>query len=322
MKNKEKSRGVQLTRRKNKFASTASSSSSTSSWRRFTFKAILLIGFLCIISIYSHLLSRIAIQRRGRSSSNNDKEKMIITGDAMSSSSSSNPSKAVLVIAAVPFHSSRALSLWSQLECFTDNIDKVVIAAADFSKELMDPFIREAVNAIPHLRDGRVKVEVKYYKNDRYDIGLWCDALNDGKGEEKTDTNVGKSLVNNFDHFMLINDSLMAIQRSSELIDVTRSKKIKMGSLTYSLLGGRYWLEANYRSFDSDGMKTFMEHVCIPNPCLEKRGKKRQHRCMVDKFEIPVASFFRRDEVWGLYHGDATIEYFNATRKNKKLQTR
>ena len=80
----------------------------------------------------------------------------------------------------------------------------------------MDPFIYEAVNAITHLRDGRrVTVKVKYYKNDCYNIGLWCDAPNnDGKRIDTTDANnVGKSIVNNFlDHFILINNSLMTIQ--------------------------------------------------------------------------------------------------------------
>ena len=226
-----------------------------------------------------------------------------------SSISSSEANKSVLIIAAVPYQSVRSLSLWSQLQCFTGKIDKVIIAAADYTKELLDPFVTEAVQAIPHLSHGKTEVEVKYYKNDRYDIGLWCDALNDG------------NVLNDFDEFLLINDSLMAIRESTEMIDVMRSKKLTMGSLTYSLLGG-YWLEAGYRGFNPKGVKKLMETICVPNSCEKKKKINRKHRCMVDTFEIPIAGLFDRNEVWGLYHGDAPIEYFNATAKNKKLQTR
>ncbi len=233
-----------------------------------------------------------------------------ISNIASSSTIAQNDKKAVLIIAAVPYQSVRSLSLWSQLQCYTGNIEKVIIAAADYTEAALDPFVAEAVRTIPHLKNGETKVEVKYYKNDRYDIGLWCDALNDG------------NILHEFDEFLLINDSIMAIRESSELIDVIRSKNLTMGSLTYSLLGGSFWLEANYRGFNRKGVKKLMENICIPNPCEVKKMINRKHRCMVDTFEIPIAGLFDRKETWGLYHGDAPIEYFNATAKNKKLQTR
>jgi len=43
---------------------------------------------------------------------------------------------------------------------------------------------------------------------------------------------------------------------------------------------------------------------------------------MVQKYEIPIAGLFNRKDVWGIYHADAPIEYYNATAKNKVLQTR
>ena len=227
-----------------------------------------------------------------------------------SSISSSEANKSVLIIAAVPYQSVRSISLWSQLQCFTGKIDKVIIAAADYTKEILDPFVMEAVQTIPQLSGGKTEVEVKYYKNDRYDNGLWCDALNDG------------NVLNDFDEFLLINDSIMAIRESTEMIDVMRDKKLTMGSLTYSLLGDGYWLEAGYRGFNLKGVKMLMQHICVPNPCEKKKKINRKHRCMVDTFEIPIARLFERNEVWGLYHGDAPIQYFNATAKNKKLQTR
>ena len=232
-------------------------------------------------------------------------------------------SKTVMIIAAAPFHSSRARSIWSQLECFTDHIDKVVIAAADFTQTYFDLFIQEAIEAMPHLKN--IDIEIKYYKNDRYDVGLWCDALHDSSM-----SSIGSAVVDSYDHFVLINDSIHAIQHSSELIDVTRSRNLNMASLTYSELGGaksnthngEYWLEANYRSFDAFGIKTLMNHVCKPIPCSAKKAKKRLHRCMVDTLEIPVASWFNRTKTWGLYLGDVPIEYFDPKVKTRFLQTR
>lgn len=103
----------------------------------------------------------------------------------------------------------------------------------------------------------------------------------------------------------------MAMRKSTQLLDVLRSKQLQMVSLTYSLLGGSYWVESNYRGFDREGIRQLMDHICVPNPCLKRKGAKSQHRCMVDKFEIPTAALFDRSKVWGLYHGDAPIEYFN-----------
>ena len=234
------------------------------------------------------------------------------------SSSHNLSSRAVLLIAAAPFHSSRVVSIWSQLECLTGNIDKVIITAADYTKELLDSFVAEAVKSIPHLQNGDVQVEIEYYKNTNYDLGLWCDALN-GTGQGINGMN--KSIVDDFDHFILTNDSILAISRNTEIIDIMRSKHLTMGSLTYSLLDG-YWLEANYRAFNVEGVKKLMNHTCVPNHCLTLRSVHRRHRCMVQKYEIPIAGLFTRKDVWGIYHADAPIEYYNATAKNKKLQTR
>mmetsp|Transcript_800 Transcript_800/g.1264 ORF Transcript_800/g.1264 Transcript_800/m.1264 type:complete len:340 (+) Transcript_800:327-1346(+) len=232
--------------------------------------------------------------------------------------------QAVMIIAAVPFNEIRALSLWSQLECFTGNVDRVIITAAEYSKELMDPFVEEITRTMPQFKDGTTSLEVRYFVNDRYDSGLWCDAL---KGDvEVLNNNAGDALssspvVQQFDQFILVNDSVMAIQRSTELLDVLRSKNLDMISLTYSLLGGSYWLEANYRGFSREGIHKLMDHICVPNPCQVKKNVRRRHRCMVDTFEIPTAGLFDRSKVWGLYHGDAPIQYFNATAKNKPMQT-
>ncbi len=222
--------------------------------------------------------------------------------------------KAVMIIAAVPFRESRGLSLWSQLECFTGKIDKVIIAAADYSKELMDPFVAEVSQTIPHFRDGTTALEVRYYVNDRYDVGLWCDALNDGADDGADAINdVGEKtlslspLLQEYDQFILINDSMMAIQNSTELLDVLRSKQLHMVSLTYSLLE-LYWVESNYRGFDREGIRKLMDQICVPNLCLNENVLRKQHRCMVDTFEIPAADLFDRSKVWGLYHADTPSE--------------
>ncbi len=278
----------------------------------------LVLAVVCIFLIYIQFLIRIKNDSSDSKISDSMNNNGTTSNNIIMNSKSKTSSKAVMIIAAAPFHSSRAYSIWSQLQCFTDNIDKVIITAADFTKEYLDILIQEAIQTIPHLKDGTVEVEVQYYKNDNYDMGLWCNALSTIVHDVNSTSSSSSS---DFDHFMLINDSIMAIRRSSELIDITRSKDLTLGSLTYSLLGGTYWLEANYRSFNIKGINTYMNYTCIPNHCLTLKSKHRRHRCMVQRYEIPLASYFHKNEVWGIYHADAPIEYYNATAKNKHLQT-
>ena len=70
------------------------------------------------INLQSFTVSNYYKNKRKVLPTNNGKENMIATNTIISSSGS-NPSKAVLVITAVPFHTD-------------NNIDKVVIAMADF----------------------------------------------------------------------------------------------------------------------------------------------------------------------------------------------
>lgn len=313
--------------------------SSKSTWHRFMFKLFLLLICLCIISIYHYLLSQIIAKSKGKEFAhsidyNSNTIHVAITSNdnpAVTKSKNYNHNKkdkAVMIIASVPFNEVRGVSLWSQLECYIDKVDKVIITAAEYSKDIMDQFIAEISQTIPNFRDGTTSLEVRYFVNDNYDNGLWCDALNDGAGtlNDKREKLLLSPLLQEYDQFILVNDSVMAIRKSTELLDVLRNKNLDMVSLTYSLLGG-YWLESNYRGFSKEGIHKLMDHICVPNPCEVTKGhvgrykERKRHRCMVDTFEIPTAGLFERTQVWGLYHGDAPIEYFNATAKTKVMQT-
>mmetsp|Transcript_16129 Transcript_16129/g.19704 ORF Transcript_16129/g.19704 Transcript_16129/m.19704 type:complete len:396 (-) Transcript_16129:830-2017(-) len=287
--------------------------------QRFT---IVLTGLLISVSLlYCNIFFHIMAKKQGSENENELTSITSIGAGTIISKSTSKISKsssnklqssrvgkgAVMVIAAAPFNYIRAYALWSQLECFTNNIQKVVITASDWSKPVLEPFIEEARNTIPHFKDGTVTVDVRYFTNDRYDIGLWCDSLKDNQA-------IKRSLLDKYDDFTLINDSVMAVEQSSEMIDTLRDKNLNVVSLTYSLLEG-YWIEANYRAFSSDGIHPLLNHICVPNDCDKKKAKWKRHRCNVDNFEVPIAGLYPRSSVWGLYHGDAG-EYF----QNKPMQ--
>jgi len=214
-----------------------------------------------------------------------------------------------ILIAAYPVNTDRLISVWSFLECFVDKrIRTIVVAAPDWAKDkiILEPFLRHATESIPHLK--HIDIVIKYYVNDRYDVGLWCDSLQDENYK----------IFNDHDDFILINDSILALQRHTGVLDLLQTKNLTMTSLTYSNLGG-YWLESFFRGFSKKGMKRYMQHACIPanhtNWCRNQTEPKRK-RCIVDYFEIEVARIFPRQETAGMYSADVPHEMI----KSKKME--
>ena len=238
--------------------------------------------------------------------------------NSASATGSTRKGKAVYIIAVVPDSKERLQALWSQLECFYDQhkFQGIVVAAPNWAKEenILAPFLQKAMENIPHLKG--VDLAINYHNNDRYDIGLWCDSLNGNNG----------FLLENYDYFLLVNDSIMAIERDfTGVIDVLRERDLTLTSLNYSELDG-YWVESAMRAFSKQGMQRYIEHANVPvthdrwcpesSPVYKDMQAWERKRCIVYNFEITIARLFPHYEVWGIFPSDVpedmvTEEFMN-----------
>jgi len=238
---------------------------------------------------------------------------------------------AVLIIAVNPSNDWRFKAFWSQLECFTplDKIKKVIIATPGWTgfKGVFKPFAKYAIKTIPHLNESNIVIRT--YMNNRHDVGLWCDALKDNQVDPLNDIPVSEL----YDDFILINDSLFALRQNYVgVLDVLQKEDINMTSLNYSFLHGenqnsffpyqwvfgrsdRMWVESTFRAFNHEGMKTFMNHSCVPayHPhfCPQARKKSHKKRCIVEAMEIRIASLYEEFQVKGLFPSDAPADISN-----------
>ena len=253
----------------------------------------------------------------------------------------------VLVMAAFPINTNRIYSLWSQLECFSSKFQQIIISGPSWSNNIIDTVIQQAKASIPSLADKHV--EGRYFLNDRYDVGLWCDALlkeehhggfyyssslgDDGGVENEDRQNIlREEYETETESFVLINDSIWALEHTSELLDTLREKNLTMVSLNYS--GDKnqssgnhhYWLESVYRGFNARGIQKYLNHACVPriHPyyCNDKKLPKHRKRCIVDHFEIEISSLFNNDnnnnsselddnKILGLYPANAPEDLAN-----------
>ena len=204
----------------------------------------------------------------------------------------------VLVIATVPYDEDHVRALWSQLECFTDGIDVVVLSAPLGSEAIMEPFRDQVLRVLLHLND----VTVHYFRNDRYDVGLWCDALS-ALGYSNTTDSVP------FNNTLLLNDSVFAMRRFGGILDTLRTHRDKqMVGLSYSFTHG-YWIESVFRGFARGGILPFMAHSCSRGPSDRSFGPRylaqyKKKRAIVTHHEIPLARQYPTNSTMGLFPSD------------------
>lgn len=213
--------------------------------------------------------------------------------------------KRVLVIASVPIDKRHVVALWSQLECFTADVDVVVLTAPKWSKKIIAKIVAMAKKNIPRFANGEVKLEVKRFLHNRYDVGLWCDALHSIN-------------VDDFDEFGIINDSVFAIREHGGVFDALSSKNASLTSLSYSNTAKwfkgfgpeHYWVESVYRGFNKDGIVTFQDHSCVPEDhpffCPTEDDRKA---CIINNFEHDLAAQYPCNKVYGLYPSDSPAEH-------------
>ena len=101
----------------------------------------------------------------------------------------------LMVIAHVPRTIQHVAAMWSSIECLTGGMDKVVVAVPIGRNEAIRGLLAGAQFRIGH----DIEIEARHFVNDRYDIGLWCDAL----------VSLGfPSPGSNYSNIILLNDSV------------------------------------------------------------------------------------------------------------------
>lgn len=217
----------------------------------------------------------------------------------------------VLFIASVPYDKRHVAALWSQLECFTAGINKVIISAPEGSEAVVELILAAARKRL--LLD----ITAHYYKNDRYDVGLWCDALI--KEGYLLDGNANSPVPRTpFENTILSNDSVFAIRHFNGILEELQDTHKHFVGLSYSNTGG-FWLESVVRGFSRKGIFTFMHHSCLPadHPSFGQnlKSRVRRKRRIVEHHEIKLASQYLPNETIGLYSSDEPQNW--ATRQNK-----
>ena len=216
---------------------------------------------------------------------------------------------AVLIIASVPVEEKHVVALWTELECFVGSTSHVVISSPYWAKPIMDHLLVYVRKNIPRFASGQVTIEAHFYDNERYDAGLWCDAL--------------QGLKDKYENFALLNDSVFALREFDGILDTLRSKNVSMTSLNHNVdKENRTWHESVFRGFNGDGLSVFMSHSCVPqthesfcktlrrkNPKKAKTVQRQRKRCITTYHEVAMSWQFPHPEqqVIGLYNG--TVPY-------------
>ncbi len=237
------------------------------------------------------------------------------TYNAYSTSAATNANEsieAVLIIATAPYSANHVMALWTQLECLTSGIDRVLISAPD--TEWSRDIIAQVIYRFTQLSNTTTfALEAVFNPNNRYDVGLWCDGL-DHIDAHNTSTGGPRAVF-------LINDSAAALSRydalTNRIVNATRiedsnTTKNKGGTTKLISLNGEIhgpgvnkttWIESVYQGLTPDGASTFYKHSCSDEvrwACAGK-GKKAAKQCVIDLFEKALASFYAKSELGVMY---------------------
>mmetsp|Transcript_17175 Transcript_17175/g.29914 ORF Transcript_17175/g.29914 Transcript_17175/m.29914 type:complete len:372 (+) Transcript_17175:43-1158(+) len=220
--------------------------------------------------------------------------------------SSGGQRRRALIISVAPRTTKHVVALWSELECFTLDVDYVVLSGPTWSETILNQVLSLAKSSIPRFSSGKVGLEGRVFVNDRYDVGLWCDALD--WLESKNDDNHLPS----FEQVGLLNDSVFALRAYTELFEALDDYNVSLASLSYSLnrpegYGPQhYWVESVWRAFDRPGLDVFRSYSCRPanDPMFCSRKWWGKKGCIVENFERNMARQFPQEQVLGLFSSD------------------
>jgi hypothetical protein len=222
----------------------------------------------------------------------------------------------LLIIAAAPKDERRIWTLWSELECFSATVDHVIVSGPIWSRNIVTKVLEEARASIPRFMSGvtttaTTRLESQFYVNDRYDVGLWCDALIQTTKD---------GTFNNFDEFGLLNDSVFALREYPAIFNALKDHNVSLSSLSYSysaknFRGGygkeHFWVESVFRGMTPHGVEIFRNHSCLPanhSKFCREWPAKEQKGCIINHFEHDLALHFPPKDVFGFFESDAPPE--------------
>ncbi|KAL3916701.1 MAG: hypothetical protein SGILL_005058 [Bacillariaceae sp.] len=221
--------------------------------------------------------------------------------------------KNAMVLSVAPRTTKHVVALWSELECFTSDVDYVILSGPTWSEHILQHVVELAKATIPKFADNRITVKFQTSVNDRYDVGLWCDALDwmETAGD-----------LQNFEQIELLNDSVFALRPYSSILSSLQEHNVSMTSLSYSLIRPEgtgpemFWVESVWRGFNRTGIQTFKDYSCRPanDPMFCSRRWWGKKGCIVENFERNMVKQFPRDNVFGLFPSDVPTEML--TRKH------
>lgn len=220
-------------------------------------------------------------------------------------------SQRALIISTAPRTIKHVVALWSELECFTSDVDYVMLSGPTWSETILQQIVSLAKSSIPKFSSIPLQSQVSV--NDRYDVGLWCDAL------EWMELSGDLARMHQVE---LLNDSVFALREYSGILSALEEHNASMTSLSYSLNRPEghgpemYWVESVWRGFDRDGVQTFKDYSCRPatDPMFCSRRWWGKKGCIVENFERNMARQFPRDKVVGLFSSDVPSDML--TRKD------
>ena len=156
----------------------------------------------------------------------------------------------VIILATMPTDERHLISLRTELECFVGSASHVVLSSAYWKDPIINLLIHQARRNIPQFASSEVQIEARFFDNERYDAGLWCDGI--------------QGLQSHFTNFILLNDSIFALRQFNGIIDDLQSHNRDMNSLNFNVNQHKqYWFESVFRGFNAHGLRVFQNHSCV-----------------------------------------------------------
>ena len=279
------------------------------------------MAFYCVVhlSIFASLIEIIATgdndhrdeQLRGgriipRTAKQQEHTRIQWTDPVDNNNNNSERRNNALIISVAPRRAKHVVALWSELECFTTDVDYVILSGPTWSQPILETVVEMAKTSIPRFSSSSSStVQLKFQTsiNDRYDVGLWCDALDwmESNGD-----------LQHMQQISLLNDSVFALREYSSILSALQTNNASMTSLSYSFIRPEatgpehFWVESVWRGFDRNGIQTFRDYSCRPadDPMFCARRWWGKKGCIVENFERNMVRQFPRDKVVGLYPSD------------------
>ena len=209
-----------------------------------------------------------------------------------------------MLIATVPQTKLHLQSLWSMIQCMSVGYNHVVVAAPLAARSVIESTQKLAVHEGLHPNLDFIFVR----NNNRYDVGLWCEALE----------YAGSA---NYKYITLVNDSIMVLRHSRVVLDKLETHHYDLVGMSYSHTGGSFWIESYIRGFSQKGIAIFEEHSCGVPPSHPSFATKRS---VVDYHEIGMVNTYFSDTkqdgkllATGLYPGDLPEDWVGRGDSNR-----